>query len=62
MNKAGNVINDSGKLVGRVVSGVLKALVNKTVDAEGNIYNDTGKGMQPTHSMSFRNSELTSSL
>lgn len=46
VNKAGNVVGDNGKLVGRVIQGALKALVGKTVDKEGNIHNDTGKSMQ----------------
>lgn len=44
MNKSGNVVGDKG-LVGRVVEGALKALVGRTVDAEGLIHNDVGKGV-----------------
>lgn len=37
-------MSKDGELVGRVVQGALKALINRKVDAEGNIYNDNGKG------------------
>lgn len=42
VNKVGNVVGDKG-VVGRVVGGSLKALVGKTVDAEGLIRNEVGK-------------------
>lgn len=42
VTKSGNVVGDKC-LVGRVVEGALKALVGRTVDAEGLIHNDVGK-------------------
>lgn len=43
VNKAGNVVNGDGKVVGRVVSGILQYLVGKKVDENGDIWSDNGK-------------------
>ncbi|KAK0662491.1 hypothetical protein QBC41DRAFT_307081 [Cercophora samala] len=42
VNKGGNVIAD-GKVVGRVVSGILQYLIGKKVDENGDIWSDNGK-------------------
>lgn len=60
VNKAGNLCNDNGKLVGRVVEGSLKSLIGKSSDGEGNIHNEVGKGKQahfslPEHPLMERN-------
>ncbi|KAK3398548.1 hypothetical protein B0T20DRAFT_211221 [Sordaria brevicollis] len=43
VNKGGNVIDSDGKIVGRVVSGILQYLVGKKVDENGDIWSDNGK-------------------
>lgn len=43
MNKAGNIVDDNGKLFGRLVTGDVSKLVGRKVDAEGKIYSDVGK-------------------
>jgi len=43
VNKGGNVIDSNGKIVGRVVSGILQYLVGKRVDENGDIWSDNGK-------------------
>lgn len=43
VNKAGNVISPDGRPVGRINQGVLKHLVGKGVDENGDIWNDSGK-------------------
>ncbi|KAK4677948.1 hypothetical protein QC764_303210 [Podospora pseudoanserina] len=42
VNKGGNVVSD-GKVVGRVVSGILQYLIGKKVDENGDIWSDNGK-------------------
>jgi hypothetical protein len=37
------VVDDNGKLFGRVVSGDLQKLIGRKCDAEGKIYSDSGK-------------------
>lgn len=43
VNKGGNVVDDNGKLLGRIVEGDASKLVGKKVDAQGKIWNDSGK-------------------
>lgn len=43
VNKGGNVVNGDGKVVGRVVEGILQYLVGKKVDENGDIWSDNGK-------------------
>jgi hypothetical protein len=43
VNKAGNVVDENGKLFGRVVEGELSKLIGKKCDAEGKIWSDSGK-------------------
>lgn len=43
VNKGGNVVDDGGKVVGRVVEGILQYLVGKRVDENGDIWADNGK-------------------
>jgi len=43
VNKGGNVIGPDGNVVGHVTEGVIAKLIGKKVDAEGNIWNDSGK-------------------
>ncbi|KAL1851651.1 hypothetical protein VTK73DRAFT_9387 [Phialemonium thermophilum] len=43
VNKGGNLVNPDNKVVGRVKEGVLKDLVGKTADENGNIWNSNGK-------------------
>lgn len=43
VNKGGNVVDDSGKLYGRIVDGDISKLVGKKVDSRGKIWNDSGK-------------------
>ncbi|KAK3390578.1 hypothetical protein B0H63DRAFT_120319 [Podospora didyma] len=43
VNKGGNVIDSEGKIVGRVVQGILEYLVGKKVDENGDIWSDNGK-------------------
>ncbi|CAH0035834.1 unnamed protein product [Clonostachys rhizophaga] len=43
VNKVGNLVNDKGEMVGRVIEGNVKQLLGKKADEEGNIWNDSGK-------------------
>ena len=43
LNKAGNVVDDNGKLFGKVVTGEVAKLVGKKCDAEGKIWSESGK-------------------
>ncbi|KAF7552928.1 hypothetical protein G7Z17_g4006 [Cylindrodendrum hubeiense] len=43
VNKGGNLINDKGEIVGRVVEGEVKQLIGKKADENGDIWNDAGK-------------------
>lgn len=43
VNKVGNLVNDEGEMVGRVIEGNVKQLLGKRADEEGNIWNDSGK-------------------
>lgn len=43
VNKAGNVVDANGKLIGRVVDGDISKLNGKKCDAEGKIWSDSGK-------------------
>jgi hypothetical protein len=43
VNKAGNVVDDNGKLFGRVIDGEVSKLVGKKCDKEGKIWSDSGK-------------------
>jgi hypothetical protein len=43
VNKTGNVVDEDGKLFGRVVDGEVSKLVGKKCDAEGKIWSDSGK-------------------
>jgi len=43
VNKAGNVVNDKSQVVGRITEGILKNLVGRKTDANGEIWNDSGK-------------------
>ena len=43
MNKAGNVVDENGKLFGRIVDGDLSKVVGKKCDKEGKIWSDSGK-------------------
>lgn len=43
VNKAGNVVDENGKLFGRIVSGDLPKLIGRKCDSEGKIYSDSGK-------------------
>lgn len=43
VNKAGNVVNDSGKVVGKLTEGNVKVLNGKTVSKGGKIWNDDGE-------------------
>lgn len=44
VNKAGNIVNDKGEIVGRLAEdSEVKKLVGKSVDEDGNIWNDKGK-------------------
>ena len=43
MNKAGNIVDDSGKLFGKLVTGDASKLVGRKCDTEGKIYSDSGK-------------------
>ncbi|KAK7417802.1 hypothetical protein QQZ08_011498 [Neonectria magnoliae] len=45
VNKGGNLINDKGELIGRIVEGELKKLVGKKADENGNIWTDAGKAI-----------------
>jgi hypothetical protein len=43
VNKAGNVVDENGKLFGRVVDGEISRLIGKKCDAEGKIWSSSGK-------------------
>jgi hypothetical protein len=43
VNKAGNLVNENGDIIGRLVDGDAKKLLGKTCDGEGQIWNDSGK-------------------
>ncbi|KAI1644631.1 uncharacterized protein F4817DRAFT_318633 [Daldinia loculata] len=43
VNKLGNVVDDKGKIWGRVIQGILKQLVGKKVGDNGEIFNDAGQ-------------------
>jgi hypothetical protein len=43
VNKAGNLVNDKGEVVGRVTEGILKNLIGKRGDENGQFWNDSGK-------------------
>jgi len=43
VNKAGNIVDDNGKLFGKLVTGDASKLVGRKCDAEGKIYSDSGK-------------------
>lgn len=43
VNKAGNLVNDKGDIMGRLVEGDPKQLMGKTADEEGQIWNESGK-------------------
>ena len=43
VNKTGNITDENGKLLGRVVDGVTSKLVGKKCDADGKIWSDSGK-------------------
>lgn len=42
VNKAGNIVNSSGAIVGRVADGDAKAMVGKKVDGKGQIWDNSG--------------------
>ncbi|KAK1759256.1 hypothetical protein QBC47DRAFT_398071 [Echria macrotheca] len=43
VNKGGNVVDSDGRVVGRVVEGILSYLIGKKVDENGDIWSDNGK-------------------
>ncbi|KAG8623871.1 hypothetical protein KVT40_008847 [Elsinoe batatas] len=43
VNKAGNVVDNSGVIIGRVAEGDVKSLIGKKVDGEGQIWDNSGK-------------------
>ncbi|PHH71596.1 hypothetical protein CDD82_6431 [Ophiocordyceps australis] len=43
VNKAGNLVNEAGDVIGRLVQGDAKQLLGKRADENGNIWNDSGK-------------------
>lgn len=43
INKAGNIVNATGSVVGRVAEGKLKDLIGRKADENGDIWNDSGK-------------------
>jgi len=43
VNKAGKIVDENGTPFGILVDGDVKKLIGKKVDAEGNIWNDSGK-------------------
>jgi len=43
VNKGGNIVDSDGKVVGRVVEGILQFLIGKKVDENGDIWSDNGK-------------------
>ncbi|KAF2403726.1 hypothetical protein EJ06DRAFT_471542 [Trichodelitschia bisporula] len=43
VNKAGNVVDSSGKILGRVAEGDLKNLIGRSVDGQGQIWDNSGQ-------------------
>lgn len=43
VNKLGNVVNDKGQAVGRIISGIMSHLIGRKCDENGIIWNDSGK-------------------
>ncbi|KAJ6784703.1 hypothetical protein PWT90_00446 [Aphanocladium album] len=43
VNKAGNLVNEKGGVVGRIADGDRRHLVGETADAEGQLWNSTGQ-------------------
>ena len=43
VNKAGNIVSEVGKVVGRLVEGDAKQVQSKKVDKDGNVWNESGK-------------------
>ncbi|GJN69811.1 hypothetical protein PLICBS_003863 [Purpureocillium lilacinum] len=43
VNKAGNLVDDKGDIIGRLSEGDAKKLQGKKADEDGNIWNDSGK-------------------
>lgn len=43
VNKAGNLVNGNGDVIGRLVEGEAKQLLGKTADESGNLWNESGK-------------------
>ncbi|KAF7864465.1 hypothetical protein EAF04_006599 [Stromatinia cepivora] len=43
VNKLGNVTDDSGRVVGRIIQGVLKNMIGRRCDKDGAIWGDNGK-------------------
>ena len=43
VNKAGNVVDENGHIIGHVTEGAVKKLFGRTVDENGEIWNDSGK-------------------
>ncbi|KUI55914.1 hypothetical protein VP1G_03283 [Cytospora mali] len=43
VNKLGNVVNDKGQAIGRIVQGIIDHLIGRKVDENGIIWNDSGK-------------------
>jgi hypothetical protein len=43
VNKAGNVVDANGAVVGRVAEGEVKNMIGRKVDGEGQIWNNSGK-------------------
>ncbi|KAG8417554.1 hypothetical protein J3458_005050 [Metarhizium acridum] len=43
VNKVGNLVNDKGDIIGRLVDGDPKQLIGRAADEEGQIWNDSGK-------------------
>ncbi|KHN98416.1 LEA domain containing protein [Metarhizium album ARSEF 1941] len=43
VNKAGNLVNEHGDIIGRLVDGDAKKLIGKTADEKGQIWNESGQ-------------------
>lgn len=43
VNKVGNIVDATGTMIGRLVEGDLKKVADRTVDGEGQIWNDSGR-------------------
>ncbi|PHH60116.1 hypothetical protein CDD81_2118 [Ophiocordyceps australis] len=43
VNKAGNLVNEQGDVIGRLVQGDAKQLLGKRADKDGNIWDESGK-------------------